>query len=97
MIVIHIQLITRWDRQIKKKRYSHYLERKTKRMVYNTCKNTYQNSKRLVIYQCMVEALTDEQKFSLCGKICQDILAGASDGILDINGASGVLSDGLQI
>eukprot|EP00698_Gefionella_okellyi_P000185 TRINITY_DN10164_c0_g1_i1.p1 TRINITY_DN10164_c0_g1~~TRINITY_DN10164_c0_g1_i1.p1 ORF type:complete len:1324 (+),score=413.26 TRINITY_DN10164_c0_g1_i1:1-3972(+) len=54
-------------------------------------------SKRLTIYQVLVAALTDEQKFNLAGKLCMEVLGSVTDGHVDATVSSGVLSDALQI
>eukprot|EP00002_Diphylleia_rotans_P028185 TRINITY_DN5686_c0_g1_i2.p1 TRINITY_DN5686_c0_g1~~TRINITY_DN5686_c0_g1_i2.p1 ORF type:complete len:343 (+),score=75.52 TRINITY_DN5686_c0_g1_i2:249-1277(+) len=53
--------------------------------------------KREQIYKIMLEHMTDEQKFHLQGKICQDILGALSDGTLVLDAAGPVLQDALEI
>ncbi|RMX45333.1 hypothetical protein pdam_00000748 [Pocillopora damicornis] len=59
----------------------------------------YQNSgKRYTIYQFMLSHMSDEGRFNLTGKLCQEVLGGFTDGdiTLDSDSAS-VLKDALLI
>ncbi|XP_067654633.1 condensin-2 complex subunit D3-L-like isoform X2 [Haliotis asinina] len=54
--------------------------------------------KRLKLYLFMLEHMSDDHRFQLSAKICQDILASAVDGVLPLDGEStAVLQDALTI
>ncbi|XP_046375579.2 condensin-2 complex subunit D3-like isoform X1 [Haliotis rufescens] len=54
--------------------------------------------KRLKLYLFMLEHMTDEHRFQLSAKICQDILGSAVDGVLPLEGEStAILQDALAI
>ncbi|KAJ7392206.1 Condensin-2 complex subunit D3 [Desmophyllum pertusum] len=61
-------------------------------------KGDQNSSKRFTIYQFMLTHMSDEDRFHLTGKLCQEVLGGFTDGdiILDHDSAS-VLKDALLI
>jgi hypothetical protein len=40
---------------------------------------------RMAIYQLLLQHMTEEQKFQVCAKLCQDILSAATDGNIDLD------------
>ena len=57
-----------------------------------------QTKKRLQLYKFMLDHMTDDQKFQMQGKICQEILGAVVDGLMPLNQESSpVLKDALAI
>ena len=46
--------------------------------------------RRLLLQQC-----TDEQRFQITAKLCEDVLGGVADGTLVLDQSQGILGEGL--
>src|SRR5689334_2893836 len=53
--------------------------------------------KRLTIYKVFLENMTDEQKFHVSGKLCQEVLGGIVDGAIDLEAGHELLVDAFTI
>ena len=47
--------------------------------------------RRLLLQQC-----TDEQRFQITAKLCEDVLGGVADGTLMLDQSQGILGEGLK-
>jgi len=49
------------------------------------------------VYRLLLQQCTDEQRFQIMAKLCEDILGGVADGTLALAQAEGVLGDALHM
>jgi len=76
--------------------YNQFPQTERERLLFSL-KGNDNKEKRMTIYKLFLENLTDDQKFSLQSKLCQEILAGVIEGKLDLQQAYFVLQDAITI
>ncbi|KAM7435860.1 Condensin-2 complex subunit D3 [Porites harrisoni] len=61
-------------------------------------KGDHNSSKRFIIYQFMLTHMSDEDRFNLTGKLCQEVLGCFTDGVISLDqDSAAVLKDALLI
>ncbi|XP_028399882.1 condensin-2 complex subunit D3-like [Dendronephthya gigantea] len=77
--------------------YNQFHQTKKERELFSL-KGEAKASKRMTIYKFLLDHTTDEQRFNLTGKLCQEVLGCFTDGIIELSEDSKpILKDALAI